>query len=159
MMLDYLIRDSQIYFIFFWSLASKESCNLKSLSVNNEKENFEIYFIFFWSHASRESFIFNFFSLFLMKEEVCLSVPYTSSIYTHVCLRHCNESWILSFWKEGQLHMPGKLSLEAWSSLAGDTVVHRIAVAGQGCSDSRQTIPELPAEVLEMRLRGGGPGS
>ncbi|KAG7167481.1 uncharacterized protein LOC121868194 [Homarus americanus] len=57
------------------------------------------------------------------------------------------------FRKAGELHVPGKLRLEVWLTRHGHTVVHRLSVAGQSCSDSTQDIPELPGEVLEMRFR------
>ncbi|XP_069939792.1 uncharacterized protein [Cherax quadricarinatus] len=81
--------------------------------------------------------------------EVCLYVINRNGLVTWFC-----QEGIHRFRKEGELHVPGKLTLEAWMISDGEKMVHRISVAGQSCSDSKQTAPQLPAEVLEMRIRG-----
>nr|XP_045588112.1 uncharacterized protein LOC123750026 [Procambarus clarkii]XP_045588119.1 uncharacterized protein LOC123750026 [Procambarus clarkii] len=81
--------------------------------------------------------------------QLCLYVINRDGLITWFC-----HKGIHRFRKEGELHMPGKLTLEAWMSFDGEKFVHRISVAGQSCSHSRQTIPRLPGEVLEMRIRG-----
>lgn len=62
----------------------------------------------------------------------------------------------LRFWKEGELHAPGKITLDVWSSWVNGRIVQRLNAGGSSCQDvEKKNFPEEPAIVLEALFRGG----
>ncbi|XP_037795016.1 uncharacterized protein LOC119590421 [Penaeus monodon] len=67
-----------------------------------------------------------------------------------------SQKGIHRFWKEGELHAPGKVTLDVWSSWVNGRIVQRLNAGGSSCQDvEKKNFPEEPAIVLEALFRGG----
>ncbi|XP_063595763.1 uncharacterized protein LOC134772653 [Penaeus indicus] len=67
-----------------------------------------------------------------------------------------SQKGIHRFWKEGELHAPGKVTLDVWSSWVNGRIVQRLNAGGSSCQDlEKKNFPEEPAVVLEALIRGG----
>nr|XP_027218518.1 uncharacterized protein LOC113811038 [Penaeus vannamei] len=67
-----------------------------------------------------------------------------------------SQKGIHRFWKDGELHAPGKVTLDVWSSWVNGRIVQRLNAGGSSCQDiEKKNFPEEPAVVLEALRRGG----
>ncbi|XP_042882139.1 uncharacterized protein LOC122259439 isoform X2 [Penaeus japonicus] len=106
---------------------------------------------------------------FYFVQEVAVEQPAEARLYTHPSgelslyvigqdgmVVRFSQKGIHRFWKEGELHAPGKVTLDVWSSWVNGRIVHRLNAGGSSCQDiEKKNFPEEPALVLEALFRGG----